>query len=621
MRLRQRHLSFGCPRSIDPKMNKLIPKLQTSNFKLQIRFCLSLLICLLGFRQPSTAIAATPAPSPSSCIGQGLTGYMNTVIKGASGLPNIKLLSPAFNLTSNVTPDIFKAMEAAGANFGGLDALAGNIYTVSGTGAYDWYAKVADQYGQTWKQKFGKYGKKVIFTEFGDFATFSTSIDNRPQVIANMKQEFDKTVADGSIYALTYFNALGGNSQFSGHQLSSAEFNAITGSSPGKTGANSALVIDGTGGFTRAVNAVNGKFGWTAEIIIGPGDLGSATAVVNTAGPLGIQPILRACVGATCNFADPNVYVDFLKRLSSSISSPVWVIAGPNEPDSESWASPSCTTPSPSSCSSALSSQKYPLRPYPGDSCVKTVPEPTVLQCSNRPLALGRRDFVVKCPIIGTNSNGSPMNAARCDFTVPEEITFSGKYTVNIDRVAEATFTGFAEYDRSDYNSGFRFNKSTYLADYLGGSGSVFYDTQPLTGSDPKTPTNQDVLDKSAIWQRLTPKGVQDKRKEDLQKRTDVHDYIALYRVFGPAVAASRSTGNGTPVKVSSLTKKDAFWKYVPAFSLEDTPAYVDLNVDTTAISKVFVPHLPRIGEATEEIQRTLSPEKTAKISLPNQSH
>ncbi|MBP7768513.1 hypothetical protein KA082_01635 [Candidatus Woesebacteria bacterium] len=72
------------------------------------------------------------------CIGEPLARYMNAVCsaKAAGKIPtNVKLLSPAFNMTSYTfskqTPSglsIPHAMDAAGARWGCLDGVAGNLY-------------------------------------------------------------------------------------------------------------------------------------------------------------------------------------------------------------------------------------------------------------------------------------------------------------------------------------------------------------------------------------------------------------------------------------------------------------------------------------------------------------
>src|SRR3989344_4826685 len=74
---------------------------------------------------------------PTQCIADGLTEYMNTVLDGAGSLPNIKLLSPAFNLTNPAEAEIANLMVAGGARFSELDGFAGNTYTLNGVRAME----------------------------------------------------------------------------------------------------------------------------------------------------------------------------------------------------------------------------------------------------------------------------------------------------------------------------------------------------------------------------------------------------------------------------------------------------------------------------------------------------
>ena len=106
------------------------------------------------------------------CVGPKLAAYMNAII--GAGLPsNVKLLSPAFNLTSFMFNDdtgrpdgIPRAMKRAGANFASLSAVAGNIYPVSGTMQATWTGHVA--------AVIGELGKPVIITETGPWTSIST---------------------------------------------------------------------------------------------------------------------------------------------------------------------------------------------------------------------------------------------------------------------------------------------------------------------------------------------------------------------------------------------------------------------------------------------------------------
>ncbi len=105
------------------------------------------------------------------CVGPKLAAYMNTIV--GAGLPsNVKLLSPAFNLTSFMFNDdtgqpngIPRAMKRAGANFGALYGVAGNIYPVNDTMQNIWTNHVAGV--------IGELGRPVIITETGPWTSIS----------------------------------------------------------------------------------------------------------------------------------------------------------------------------------------------------------------------------------------------------------------------------------------------------------------------------------------------------------------------------------------------------------------------------------------------------------------
>ncbi|HNQ16644.1 MAG TPA: hypothetical protein PKH60_00915, partial [Candidatus Woesebacteria bacterium] len=105
------------------------------------------------------------------CVGPKLATYMNTLV--GAGLPsNVRLLSPAFNLTSFMFNDdtgrpdgIPRAMRRAGANFGALYAVAGNIYPVNDTMQNIWTNHVAGVVGEL--------GRPVVITETGPWTSIS----------------------------------------------------------------------------------------------------------------------------------------------------------------------------------------------------------------------------------------------------------------------------------------------------------------------------------------------------------------------------------------------------------------------------------------------------------------
>lgn len=105
------------------------------------------------------------------CVGPALASYMNSMI--SQGLPsNVRLLSPAFNLTSFTFDDhtgrpdgIPRAMLRAGANFGALYGVAGNIYPNGDTMQNIWTGHVATV--------IGELGRPVVITETGPWTSIS----------------------------------------------------------------------------------------------------------------------------------------------------------------------------------------------------------------------------------------------------------------------------------------------------------------------------------------------------------------------------------------------------------------------------------------------------------------
>ncbi len=72
------------------------------------------------------------------CIGKAIADYMNAVIAGAGNISNVKLLSPAFNMTSYTFDDIVNAMGASGAKFDKLSGIAGNVYNTDNRRITSW---------------------------------------------------------------------------------------------------------------------------------------------------------------------------------------------------------------------------------------------------------------------------------------------------------------------------------------------------------------------------------------------------------------------------------------------------------------------------------------------------
>lgn len=371
-----------------------------------------------------------PAPAhaqevPVQCIGEALAEYMNEIIDGVDDLDNVRLLSPAFNITNPVEGEIFDVMQSSGANFSQLDGYAGNTYSLffdtlsNSIGAYQFYQ-------DNFASRFS--GLPVVFTEFGDFATGNESFD-RTTVINRMENEFNLTQADDQIIGINYFNALQPrpeftNPQFDFHNLSDAELQQIISSNPEKSGLNSALFV-ANGGFQNVVGELQFGIGWTVEIVGSRGNLGSARNAVNAADANGMNAVFRACVGDTCDFTDPAEYIAFIRELANSVCAgcEFWVIAGPNEPATEGWAAPNCELPEREyeleevPCNGVTDPEFHSLRPYPASPCDD---DPIgLLMCSNSLIAKEvfevTRDDAVSC-------NEFPDGSALCTFIINSSV-------------------------------------------------------------------------------------------------------------------------------------------------------------------------------------------------------
>ncbi len=349
----------------------------------------ALVVVLLPRASAPPAIQAQTTGEPDvQCIARDLAIYMNALTTRAGNLSHIKLLSPAFNLTSSVEWQIFDLMTTQPGergDFSRLDGFAGNSYShVPGGGfsftSYDWYSRadIPDGRGVSWKTRFT--GGPTFFTEYGDF-----NYDANPGSISLAASQHQITANDPKVSSINYFNALGGNQEFTRHQLDKAEFDTITSTNPGKAGVNSAMEVT-PGTFVNTAVGYSGNVNWILEIAYSRGAVQTVADFANRAHELGKKPILRVCAGNTCDFANPVEYANFLADVNSKISGDLWVIAGPNEPATELWATPACITTTPYEienwdCNTVTDPEYHSLRPYPANPCNKTASG--VNQCGN----------------------------------------------------------------------------------------------------------------------------------------------------------------------------------------------------------------------------------------------
>lgn len=293
------------------------------------------LVGLVWFLVSPKSVSAQISETSAQCIGEGLAEYMNDTTSNVGSLTHVKLTSPVFNMTNTISVQLYNAMNDFNAEWGPIDVMAGNVYTVSGQNARDFYASTG------WRGIVQGLGKNIIFTEFGDF-----------EPIANdglLQGEFETFAGYSEVLALNYFNAFGGNPEFDFHVIAPDRLQQVTSSAPQKAGVNSALGIDGSGGFSAEVADLG--LTWTVEIAFGPGDIGATIDAVNAAHSRGVTPVVRLCAchgPSCCAFYDEGAsypaepLVEFIQQLDAAVADDVYVVAGPNEPQSEPWVAPTC---------------------------------------------------------------------------------------------------------------------------------------------------------------------------------------------------------------------------------------------------------------------------------------
>jgi hypothetical protein len=161
----------------------------------------------------------------------GVAQYMNAMIDRVGNIPNLKMLSPIFNLSDGITHTYFTTMEAAGARFGELDGFSGTAYNVAGQSAYYWYAWNTG-HAEVFRNKVLRYGKPFLFAEYGTFATMSYPTEgdpNRQPIMDALRQDFAWAAGDPTVMGVTWFNAYGTNTSMWYHTLYDSELVYMTG--------------------------------------------------------------------------------------------------------------------------------------------------------------------------------------------------------------------------------------------------------------------------------------------------------------------------------------------------------------------------------------------------------
>jgi len=258
---------------------------------------------------PTPLLSVAAAQAPGGCT--------------PTPLQHIKLLSPAFNMTNLHSAGIVGSMLTTNPSvFNGLDGIAGNSYNVGyGTAT----GLVTD-----WFNKTGLHHLPVMITETG-----TTSGD-----WAFLRPELDcmQNVSCGGIQYLgaSLFDLLGDGSRtwngisfaYTGSDL----IGEVCGGNCTNLGNNLAGSVSGDGSTTAG-------YGLTYEVGIVDGrDPSGPAGYINNLAP-GVIPILRVGTALMRVGDGPSAteYGTFIKQLDSMINREVYIVAGPNEPQSECW--------------------------------------------------------------------------------------------------------------------------------------------------------------------------------------------------------------------------------------------------------------------------------------------
>lgn len=415
-------------------------------------------VAVLNLTKDTQVYAQDP---DARCIARGVANYMNQIIAGAGSLSHIRLLSPVFNLTSPFQMATFVSMrDQYGANFSGLDGFAGNTYTLRSdpnnpcafVSSYDFYVN------NGWKSAFAPFGRPVMWLEWGDFRLRNPgrcSGQTRQDILNDMAQRFATAANDSgpNIASISLFNALGtsGDDRFAFNIMSAEEIGQVTAARRADGGVNSAVFVEQTNGnFAQQVANLGLGLRWTVGIINGPWELNSAVAEASAAHSRGLTPIFRICTADSCGFTDPQVYVTFLQQLNQRVSQDVWVVAGPNEPDTELWASPNCEpqippyVPSRVACSATTDPEYHGFRPYPASPCDDRLLQVTS-DCGNDLII--RHEFTYSATDCPETWNG---NIKECTIDAGQQ-----SYPVSIDlSAAELPIAGNTQAVPNEVNAG-----------------------------------------------------------------------------------------------------------------------------------------------------------------------
>ena len=137
--------------------------------------------------------------------------YMNSVIKDVSSCSNIKLLSPAFNLTNPGMQELIKNMhKEEDAEFHKLDGIAGNCYNKSDGRISDWVNNCRNVFIEN---KIEAPLDCFFITEMGAYEIKEGM--SRDTALRNLHDEVNRLREKDYVRAALFFDAFKTNSEFS----------------------------------------------------------------------------------------------------------------------------------------------------------------------------------------------------------------------------------------------------------------------------------------------------------------------------------------------------------------------------------------------------------------------
>lgn len=289
--------------------------------------------------------AQTVTPPDIPCIIQEVSKYIDGVMGNItkSNVPHIRFLSPVFNMTSPYFEQLATGFAANATYWNQLDGIAGNAYNFPNNQRITGF--VAKGRG------FPAIGNKpMMLTEIGWYDYVAGGDKGAAQ--AALKEEVEKLKNDSSILGAQFFNVFNTNPGWEQYAMTDAEIADVCSGDCGKVGANSA------GYYSHSMSdfygpAASHGMGTTIEIANNDNNpsLPSIMPGINDALNNGMTPVVRIGVMENSGgFDDPEDYAKFITTLNNAVanrpggsgSDIVYVIVGPNEPETECWASRSC---------------------------------------------------------------------------------------------------------------------------------------------------------------------------------------------------------------------------------------------------------------------------------------